>query len=487
MFKIRNTIFIRLSFILTFSIIASLLISNSLWWLFISYDEKKNTQYEISYLADEIKEYINQLNALPQAQRESVLNTLNNIGESNYTYGNVYSAELDHKVSYSHAIKYDEKETEFLSRLLNASLNRPISIFAINDVIEEADYSTEDEESNENLYNETLLGSILTSLLLDEETSNILIVIQTQLDDKQWLTLYTTPLSERTHLADILSPLNIIIILCSLPFIIIVLFIAVRWVNAPLSRLAKNAESIGRDILLKPKSLNNSPLEIQKIESALDIMQDRIINQITHSNEAFTAMSHDLKTPLTRMRIRAEMLDNPIIKDKFIEDIDRLEKMITGALNYIKQTEVKEEKCLIDMNALISSISDDARDLGGEVTIQGVCNDYFLGYPQALRSCFTNLIENAIFYGQKAEVEIINLDSAIQITIMDSGPGIPKEDLKKVLTPYYRVDESRNLNTGGSGLGLSIANKAIQAHMGELAINNRKDLQGLNVEVTLPF
>lgn len=482
MLKLSNSLFVRLSLVLVTSIILSLFISNSLWWFFISQEEEKNSQYEIKYLADEIEEYVEELNNLTPAQRSPVLNTLNRIGESNYAFGNIYYVALNSNMPTIDAIDYEEKEMRSLSKLLNSMFYQPVSIIAIdvNDIFE--DGTVEDEKAIED--KEILLDSLLS---IDEDSVEIAMVIQTQLDDEQWLTLYTTPLSYRTRLADILSPLNIIIVVCSLPLILIFLFIAIRWINDPLSKLAKKAEDIGKDILLKQNSSISGPLEVQQIESALSIMQDRIIEQITQSNDVFSAMSHDLKTPLTRMRIRAEMLENLTAKDKFIVDIDRLEQMITGALNYIKHTEIREDKCQIDMNALLNSIADDINDLGGEVILKGKFNNYYLGYPQGLRSCFANLIENAIFYGDKAQVNIEEFDRFINISIIDNGPGIPEEDLKKVLIPYYRVDDSRNLNTGGSGLGLSIAHKAIQAHMGEIEIKNRANKLGLCVKIKLPM
>lgn len=490
MLKFGNSLFIRLSLVLVTSIILSLFISNSLWWFFISQEEERNTSYEIKYLSEEVKEYVDELNHLTSAQRSPVLKTLNRIGQSSYAFGNIYFVALSSNPLSFKAVEVEEKETNLLLKILSTSLNKSVSVVAIqNDNILEDEAVPEENEYIDTpiideYYNETLLESLLT---IEEDIIEIAIVIQTQLDDGQWLALYTTPLSDRTHLGDILSPLNIIIVICSLPLILIFLFFAIRWVNAPLSKLAKKAENIGKDILLKQDSSASGPLEVQQIEFALSIMQDRIIEQITHSNDVFSAMSHDLKTPLTRMRIRAEMLDNITAKNKFISDIERLEQMITGALNYIKHTEIREDKCHIDMNALLNSIADDANDLGGKVSIKGECKNYYFGYPQGLRSCFANLIENAIFYGEKAEIYIDESDRAITISIIDNGPGIPEEDLKKVLIPYYRVDASRNLNTGGSGLGLSIAHKAIQAHMGELDIQNREDKLGLSLRVKLPF
>lgn len=489
MLNSSSSLYARLSLVLLTSIILSLFISNSLWWFFISQEENKNSRDEMKYLAEEVQEYVYQFNNLSQQQRLPILKTLNRIGDNNYAFGNIYFLSLDENINTVKPANDINDDIIFLSKLLNRSLNTPVKTIAIKvDHLPEnnAEFDSIEEEHflSDDYYPETLLEKLL---LIEENETDIAIVIQAQLDDSQWLTLYTTPLSDRTHLADILSPLNIIIIACSLPLILGFLFMAVRWLNAPLSRLAEKAEGIGKDILLKQKISKGGPLEIQKIETALSIMQDRIIEQIEHSNDVFSAMSHDLKTPLTRMRIRAEMLNDIKIKDKFISDIDRLEKMITGALNYIKHTENREQKNQIDMNALLQSIADDTNDLGGEVIVDGICQSYFFGYPIALRSCFANLIENAIFYGNKATVKLLESDSKLTITILDNGPGIPEKDLQNVLIPYYRVDESRNLNTGGSGLGLSIANKAIQAHLGKIVIKNRVGKKGLSVEVTLPF
>jgi signal transduction histidine kinase len=492
-----NTLFFRLSLILIVSILFSFLISNSLWWYFISKEESKSTKYEIEYLAAEVHHHVDQFNQLTHSQRQLIVNTLNRMSGTSYGFGGIHYLTLDKPLMTVDPLAQYTESMTLLSDMLAGVVQQLVNITVVE--IDEklsalfygyqGDFSSEIENSDAFLeeYDTNQITLLESLLVVESDFPEYGVLIQAQLDDGQWLSMYTTAFSEHTRFSDILSPLYMIIIVCSLPLILFFLFIAIRWINHPLEKLVKKADAIGKNILLKQNKTIQGPKEIKNIESALLNMQDRIVEQIENNSSVFTAMSHDLKTPLTRLRIRAEMLSDQTHKQKMITDIERLEKMVTSALNYTKNTEATEKKHPIDLNALFQSITDDMADLGREVVVSGECHKPFLGYPMALRSCFTNLIENAVFYGDMADVTIHSTENALTVTIKDNGSGISEAHLDKVLTPYYRIDESRNLNTGGSGLGLSIVKKAVQAHMGSINLSNQKNKQGLKVQVTLPF
>ena len=183
------------------------------------------------------------------------------------------------------------------------------------------------------------------------------------------------------------------------------------------------------------------------------------------------AMSHDLKTPLTRLRLRVETLDNDDVRTRFGRDLDEMEGMVRGALTMLKGLTDDEAVEPIDINQLLPMLQAEFAELGARVTVRGRAIRRFVGKPQALKRCLTNLISNAINFGTSATV-LVEDGAALVIRVRDEGPGLPPEELERVFEPFYRVESSRNRDTGGSGLGLSIARDVAQSLGGSLILRN---------------
>ncbi len=253
---------------------------------------------------------------------------------------------------------------------------------------------------------------------------------------------------------------------------LVLLFFAVRLATQPLSVLAQAAEELGRDIG-RPPLAETGTVELARTSRALNTMQDRLKRYVDTRVKILAAMSHDLKTPITRMRLRAELLDDAQVKAKFVKDLDELQQLVGSTLDYMRGlAEGGEAVQPVDVTALISSLKQDAEEAGHTVTVTGNARSPVMGGAQALKRCLQNLIDNALAYGRRADIILRDEGGVLNIAISDDGPGIPEGDIENVFEPFYRVEGSRNRNTGGSGLGLSIARNIAQAHGGSLRLRN---------------
>jgi len=263
----------------------------------------------------------------------------------------------------------------------------------------------------------------------------------------------------------------------------VALWVVARSITRPLSELARAADSVGRD-LRQPKITEQGAREIRNAARAFNTMQDRMQRYLDSRSRVLAAMSHDLKTPLTRLRLQVEMLDDSAAQVKLGRQLDEMESMVHGALALFRGLDDNEAFMPIDINEMLTTLQSEFAEMSAPMTLQGQANRSILGKPQALRRCLTNLIANAVKFGSQATVSVED-GAALVIRVRDDGPGIPEEELERVFEPFYRLESSRNRDTGGSGLGLSIARDVVQAHGGSLVLRNLP-VRGLEAIVTLP-
>jgi signal transduction histidine kinase len=266
--------------------------------------------------------------------------------------------------------------------------------------------------------------------------------------------------------------------------VIVLSLIAVRWVSRPLGVLADAAERLGRDIR-QPPLRANGPSEVKRAALAFNTMQERLVRFIEDRTRILSAMSHDLKTPITRLRLRAESIEDPELRASIARDIDDMQRMTQESLDFLRGMEGQEEIRDIDVPALLENIKDDVEDTGGTVVLETIDAPPYPGRPLALKRCITNLVANASQYGRRAHVNVHDDLDRLQILITDEGPGLPGTALEQVFEPFYRLESSRNRETGGTGLGLSIARNIARAHGGDVVLRNREN-GGLEAELTLP-
>ena len=254
--------------------------------------------------------------------------------------------------------------------------------------------------------------------------------------------------------------------------VVAVSLVAVRWATRPLNALADAADELGTNINRAPMA-EEGPVEVVRAARAFNTMQARLAGYVRDRTRVLAAMSHDLKTPVTRLRLRAELLEDPQVRVKFTKDLDEMESMVGATLDFLRGQEVGEPVQPVDVTALLESLQADMAEIGGPVRIEGNARAPFPGRPQAMKRCLANLIENAVKYGKSAVVAIDDNDSRLEIRIRDEGPGLPQAELEKVFEPFYRVESSRSRETGGTGLGLTIARSVAEAHGGSLVLSNR--------------
>ena len=269
----------------------------------------------------------------------------------------------------------------------------------------------------------------------------------------------------------------------ALAILILVLW-AVRLATRPLSALANAAEDLGHNIQREPLT-EKGPIEVRRAARAFNDMQERLKQFLDDRTRLLTAISHDLRTPITRMRLRSELLDDPALREKFVRDLDEMAAMTGETLDFLRGLDSGESVQPIDLMALLETIEADLVEQGQSVSIDGSHTRPILGRPSLIRRLCENLIQNALRYGQRAEIRVRSNGPEVEIVIRDHGPGIPIDRLEKVFEPYYRLDPSRSRERGGTGLGLSIARNIAEIHGGHLYLRNHPE-KGLEAVVTLP-
>ncbi len=259
---------------------------------------------------------------------------------------------------------------------------------------------------------------------------------------------------------------------------------AARRMTRPLALFAWAATRLGRDVNA-PDLPEKGPREVVHAARAFNEMQHRLRHLIRARTQMLAAISHDLRTPITRLRLRAEFVEDAEQRDKMLADLAQMEEMISATLAFARMDSIEEKLKLLDLSALIEVACNDAAELGREVTFESTGKAEIEGRPVALRRALDNLIDNAVKYGTRARVRLETTADSHVITIDDDGPGIPETEMGRVFEPFRRLEPSRNPETGGVGLGLSVVRAIIEGHGGRITLKNRKS-GGLQAMISLP-
>ncbi len=303
--------------------------------------------------------------------------------------------------------------------------------------------------------------------------------VEVKLKDGSWVGFYQRPRPHIVWPRRLLA--NLLILLMAM---VLLLLVAVRWVTRPLSLLADAAEQLGKNIN-RPPLAEEGPIEVQRAARAFNHMQVRLVRYMQNRSRILAAMSHDLKTPITRLRLRTELLDDAELKTRFAKDLEEMGAMVSATLDFMRGVDKPGVLQPVDIMALLESLQADAGELGQQVLIEGTTSRPFACDPQALKRCVGNLVENAVKYGKKATISVEDNPARLQISIRDEGPGIPDDKLEHVFEPFVRLEGSRSRETGGTGLGLTIARSIAEAHGGTLTLRNIEG-GGLEARLTLP-
>ena len=307
------------------------------------------------------------------------------------------------------------------------------------------------------------------------------IVVQVELEDGAMAVFYANvPQEPLSRLESLVPQLVLLLFVC---FIVAALLVGM--ITRPLKQLARAAEAIGKDLEGPPLS-ESGPSEVRHVIAAFNRMQTKVRSYIVERTRMLGAISHDLRTPITRLRMRAEMLPDRELGLKNLRDLDEMDAMVRSALQFFSGLEKELQRQPVDIAALVDSLCEDRREIGQHASVHGTALAPYRGHPQALRRCLDNLIENAVRYGERADIEIHDSPTLLRIAVRDHGPGVPSDEAERVFEPYYRLEGSRNRESGGAGLGLSIARSIARWHGGEVKLRNVAPGSGLIAELALP-
>lgn len=312
------------------------------------------------------------------------------------------------------------------------------------------------------------------------ETDPHLALISLRIPDQSWINfaLFAPDVRPQTSHGTLLSTSLMALGVVAISVLVI------GWMTKPLRRFSTAARQLyhGTDRVDVPET---GPQEIRDVATAFNEMQERIRELVNTRTQTLAAVSHDLKTPLTRMRLRAETLaDRPQVEG-LIRDIGEMEQMLDQTLAHLRGDRKDEDPRPLDLVALLTTLVDEAADRGADAAIGDAPPAIVEARPLALKRAFRNLIENALKYGGRAHVAIESQDESISVEVSDEGPGIPEQRMAEMFQPFTRLEPSRSRETGGFGLGLSIAKDIVRGHGGQITLVNRP-AGGLTARVDLP-
>ncbi|MBI3447089.1 MAG: ATP-binding protein [Magnetospirillum sp.] len=304
--------------------------------------------------------------------------------------------------------------------------------------------------------------------------------ISVLLRDGSWLNVMA-PLDRGESLW---RPRFILPLVLALILVTAVALLAVRRATRPFATFAAAAERLGVDVSAPPMD-EVGPREVRQAVQAFNIMQSRVVRFVQDRTQMLAAISHDLKTPITRLRLRAEFMDDDDQRTKMLADLEDMESMIASTLAFARDDATSEPRVRMDLGAMVQGMIEDLDDLGAKCAYDGPDSLVTEARPAALKRALANLIDNAIKYGGCARVGLGSDGNEVRITIDDDGPGIPEDSFERVFAPFVRLEASRSRDTGGTGLGMAVARAAIRAHGGDIVLTNRPK-GGLRITVTLP-
>jgi signal transduction histidine kinase len=316
-------------------------------------------------------------------------------------------------------------------------------------------------------------------IIAEHERASVL-EVALQIDDGTWLN-FDVPLVEERNVAPVSSvPLLILAVL----MIVAASVWAVRRMTAPLTTLAAAAEQLGRDVNAAPIPVRG-PSELRQAARAFNVMQERIQRFVGDRTLMVAAMSHDLRTPITRLRLRAEFIEDEGQRRRMLGDLADMESMVDSTLAFVREESSTEAAASADLVSLCSSVCEDRAGVAFDAGAVAGSRLPYVCRPIALARCLANLVDNAVKYGQRARVRLSATASEVTITVDDEGPGIPAEARERAFAPFARLDPSRSRDTGGTGLGLTIARTIARAHGGDVTLGDNPG-GGLRATITLP-
>lgn len=300
-----------------------------------------------------------------------------------------------------------------------------------------------------------------------------------KLNNNTWLSIEVARHIQPPSLALLLIPVGTMLLVFGSALIIVI-----RQITRPINKLAEAAEAFGRGEEVLPVTVLG-PAEIRQAIEAFNEMRERLSRFVLDRTKMLAAVGHDLRTPITTMRLRAEFIEDDETRSRILASLEEMQQLAEAALAFAREEAVAETTRIVDLNALVQTVCADQADLRRKVVYQENGRMLYRCRPNSLKRAIRNLVENAVVHGKSAQVALHGPYKGVRITIEDEGPGIPEENLTQVFVPFVRLDASRGQETGGIGLGLAIARSIVRGHGGDIEIENRQQ-GGLSATIQLP-
>jgi len=324
-------------------------------------------------------------------------------------------------------------------------------------------------------------------ILITEPNPAPILVIQAELEPGHWLYLATLmPNPYFLNSNNAFTNDRLVLLGVSLLAVFLISMLVVRWITRPLEALSIAATEFGNEHgePIMPNLPETGSREFINTARAFSIMRQRIQSYIDDRERLFVSISHDLRTPIMRLKLRAELLDDDEIRSEFHDDIDELDMMVKGALQIVKDSDIYENPTEIKLDALLTRLVRDAHLAGHHVSYEETSFTVF-AKPLALKRAIGNLLDNALHYGKQVEISVSKRDGQIAILLRDHGPGVPEQALPNLCDPYVRLEHGRHQNSQGIGLGLSITRDIVESQKGSLILANHPE-GGFCATIVLP-
>ncbi|MCV2402111.1 ATP-binding protein [Marinomonas sp. C2222] len=460
--------------IMAIGVASAQLISSTIWVRQLASDTEIHVREVSQHMAFRIAATISYFQSLPTNYRHIVIDQLRDMGGTRF-FVTLNKEEIVIKdIPDTHLKSIVKKEVrttlENQLRIHNANIrfSNPSDLHVINN-------QTKLTDLPERWGHHSLLVKPLTTPI---------IVIQIPINEDEWL--YLASLMPDPNFLEDTTPLSgerLFSMAISIITVLLLSLLILRRVTRPLASLAHAAEQFGQGNLQTIPETGSS--EVQKTAKAFNDMQNRIQRYLNDREKLFSSISHDLKTPLTRLHLRAEMLDDDEVREAIIRDLDDLDMLVKGALQSVKDTDIHENRVEVNISRMLDDMQSSLNIQSKKLTVVGELTHPYIGKPLAIKRCLGNLIDNALYYGKTATVYIEDHEEGLTIRVCDQGPGIPKDKMDKVFQPYTRLIPDHAGHPGGMGLGLSIARNIARAQGGEVTLSN-VDNVGLEAKVWLP-
>ncbi|MBB5018621.1 signal transduction histidine kinase [Chitinivorax tropicus] len=463
----------RLLLTMAVGVLAVQLIGNLIWAVQLQHQARQELTEAATQIAGSAAEAIRFFRALPPNYRPILLEQLREMGGTRF-----FVTVNQHPVTLR-PIQHEpllDLVTETVTHTIQRQSPERLQVaFAWPERLPVSDEGATVEDLPENW--------VAHTLLLQPRPAPVL-VIQTEIESGDWL--YLASVMPDPYFLDSHNPFPPDRLLLQVLTLVVVLLLSawvVRWLTQPLAQLAAHADAFGKGVGMGPLPENSSQ-EFLKTAAVFREMQERIQRFLDDRERLFASISHDLRTPITRLKLRTELLDDETLKADYHEDLDELDMMVKGALQSVKDTDIHENQTTVRLDTLLERMAHVARLAGHEVTLD-LAPTTLIARPLAIKRAIGNLLDNALRYGDQVEISLCRQADLFHLQLRDHGPGIPEAQLNQLFSPYTRLPHGKARNQQGMGLGLSIAKNIIHAHGGKLVLRNHP-AGGLIAHIELP-